>query len=117
MKTVGDIIKARRKALGLTLEQVGDFCGVGKSTVRKWEEGVIQNMRRDKIALLSEILMMNPVDLIEPGEAAVISVTGQPSALGELSEEETLLISAYRKAPDSRKAVIMELLEKYTKED
>lgn len=60
----GDLIKTRRQQLGLTLEQVGNHCGVGKSTVRKWETGMIQNMRRDKIALLAQILRINPVDLI-----------------------------------------------------
>ena len=64
MQDFGKMIRERRLALGLTLEQVGDFCGVGKSTVRKWENGIIQNMRRDKIAMLAAILQMDPVDLI-----------------------------------------------------
>ena len=64
MQDFGKMIRERRLALGLTLEQVGDFCGVGKSTVRKWENGIIQNMRRDKIAMLATILQMDPVDLI-----------------------------------------------------
>ena len=41
-------IKSRRLELGLTLEQVGQKVGVGKSTVRKWETGDIENMKRDK---------------------------------------------------------------------
>ena len=35
----GEKIKRRRLDLGLTLEEVGDFVGVTKSTVRKWETG------------------------------------------------------------------------------
>lgn len=31
-----DKIKQRREELGLTLEEVGNIVGVGKSTVRKW---------------------------------------------------------------------------------
>lgn len=42
-------IKSRRKELGITLEQIGDIVGVGRSTVLKWERGMIENMRRDKI--------------------------------------------------------------------
>ena len=38
-------IKALRKEKGLTLEQVADVVGVGKSTVRKWETGMIANMK------------------------------------------------------------------------
>lgn len=36
-------IKSRRLELGMTLEEVGDLVGVGKSTVRKWESGMIDN--------------------------------------------------------------------------
>lgn len=49
-------IKARREELGYTLEEVGKMVGVGKSTVRKWEQGMISNMGRDKISKLSQAL-------------------------------------------------------------
>ena len=58
---IGKKIMERRKALGLTLEAVGNAVGVGKSTVRKWENGMIKNMRRDKIAALASVLQMDPV--------------------------------------------------------
>lgn len=57
-------IKLRRKELGLTLKQVADQVGVGESTVRKWETGLIENMRTDKIELLSKALKMNPLEII-----------------------------------------------------
>lgn len=62
--SVGKLIKDRRESLGLTLEQVGDAVGVKKSTVKKWESGEIENMRRDKIAKLSTVLGINPISLI-----------------------------------------------------
>ena len=52
MSDIGKMIFNRRKELGFTLEEVGEACGVGKSTVRKWENGMIKNMKRDKIVLL-----------------------------------------------------------------
>ena len=39
--TMGQKIKALREENNLTLEQVGNAVGVGKSTVRKWENGII----------------------------------------------------------------------------
>lgn len=66
---IGDIMRTRRQELGLTLEEVGDYVGVGKSTVRKWENGDIENMKRDKIALLSKILKLSPLTFIT-GEVA-----------------------------------------------
>ena len=61
---IGKMINQRRTELKLTLEQVGQAVGVGKSTVKKLEDGYISNMRRDKIALLAKVLKMNPVSFI-----------------------------------------------------
>lgn len=61
---IGTIIKNRRLELNLTLEDVGNAVGVGKSTVKKWEDGFISNMKRDKISALAQILNLNPVTLI-----------------------------------------------------
>jgi repressor LexA len=58
---LGNKIMQRRKALGLTLEEVGKIVGVGKSTVRKWESGDIANMGRSKIALLAIALNVSPL--------------------------------------------------------
>lgn len=55
----------RRKELGLTLEAVGNLCGVGKSTVKKWETGKINNMGRDKIVSLSKALQVSPLFVLQ----------------------------------------------------
>ena len=57
-------IKELRHRRGLTLEQVAEVVGVGKSTVRKWETGMIANMRRDKIADLAKALGTTPAYLM-----------------------------------------------------
>ena len=57
---MGDKIYNLRVQKGLTLEQLGNLAGVGKSTVRKWENGMIANMRRDKILKVSEALGTTP---------------------------------------------------------
>lgn len=61
---VGQKIKALREEKGMTLEQLGDKVGVGKSTVRKWETGIIANMRRDKIAKIADALGTSPAYLM-----------------------------------------------------
>lgn len=60
MSEMSEKIKARREELHMTLEEVGNIVGVGKSTVRKWETGQIENMRRDKIAALAMALNVSP---------------------------------------------------------
>lgn len=52
----GQRIKMLREEKGLTLEELGEMVGVGKSTVRKWENGIIANMKRDKIAAVAKAL-------------------------------------------------------------
>lgn len=53
-------IRDLRAKHNLTLEQVAQQVGVGKSTVRKWETGIIANMRRDKIEKLAYALHTTP---------------------------------------------------------
>lgn len=61
---ISEKIKTLRIQNGLTLEQVGNIVGVGKSTVRKWETGEIKNMRYDKIAKLASALHTTPAYLM-----------------------------------------------------
>ena len=67
MCEIGKKMFLRRKELGLTLEDVGNAVGVGKSTVRRWENGMIKNMGRDKISKLAKILKMDAVEFV-PGD-------------------------------------------------
>lgn len=53
-------IKSMREEKGMTLEELGKKVGVGKSTVRKWEQGIISNMRRDNISKLADALGCSP---------------------------------------------------------
>ena len=62
---LGEKIHQLRKERNMTLEELGNKVGVGKSTVRKWENGMIQNMRRDKIAALAKVFGITPTELLE----------------------------------------------------
>ena len=62
---VGKKIKQLRLKRNLTLEEAGELVGVGKSTFRKWEEGMIANMRRDKIQKLSEVFDVPPTYFLD----------------------------------------------------
>ena len=75
---MGEKIKQLRIERGMTLEQLGDAVGVGKSTVRKWENGIIANMRRDKIAKIAEALHVSPAYLMgwEESGSDLSSITG-----------------------------------------
>jgi len=61
MSGLHDALARRRKELGLTLGDVAKFVGVSTGTVSRWESGEIDNMRRDRIAALAEILQVSPL--------------------------------------------------------
>ena len=60
-----EVIKLRRKELGLTMKDVASAVGVAEATVSRWESGDIRNMRRDKIAALSRVLDVPPAVLMD----------------------------------------------------
>lgn len=77
---MGQKIYDLRNQKGMTLEELGTKVGVGKSTVRKWENGIIANMKRDKIAKVAEALETSPAYLMgweEPLEQRPISKSDQ----------------------------------------
>ncbi len=97
-------IKELRLANGLTLEQVAIIVGVGKSTVRKWETGMIANMKRDKIALLAKALSTTPAYLMgwfeeEPVENTIT-----------VTEDEQKLLELFRKVPESQQQMVLQMI-------
>lgn len=59
--TMGERIYTRRKALGYTMDELGKKCGVDRSTVNKWEKGVVENMKQSMIMKLSTALECSPI--------------------------------------------------------
>ena len=101
-------IKRLRLEKEMTLEQVADIVGVGKSTVRKWETGMIANMKRDKIALLAKALGTTPAYLMgwdEKDEENNISPDEAP-----LTEREKTLLGLFRQFPEDAQKVYIEVL-------
>lgn len=69
--TMGERMRRLRKEQGLTLEQVGDRVGVGKSTVRKWENGQIASMGVDKVHRVARALNTTSAYLMGVSDDAV----------------------------------------------
>lgn len=99
-ENMAERIKNLRKEKGMTLEEVAIKVGVGKSTVRKWETGMIANMRRDKIASLANALGTTPEYLMGWNEI------NTPDEF-VLTEGEMDLIKLFRQVPvDQQPAVL-----------
>ncbi len=106
----GDKIKQLRLDRGLTLEEVGQLVGVGKSTVRKWETGAIANMRRDKIAKLADALGIDPMDIINMYEHDDPAVASPFPALA-LTDPEQRLLDNYRDLNDAGRDKLLDYAE------
>ena len=81
---IANKIKSRRIELGLTLEDVARAVNVGRSTVRKWETGMIKNMGRDKIAKLATVLHMDPIEFVPMEEVHSVRMTIEDEELQKL---------------------------------
>ena len=101
-------IKALRQERGLTLEQVADVVGVGKSTVRKWETGMIANMRRDKIADLAKALGTTPAYLMGWKEEDV-EKESSPSE-PQLTEGEMTMLELFRLVPEDKQQLVLQMI-------
>lgn len=117
-------IKQLRLERDMTLEQVATIVGVGKSTVRKWETGMIANMKRDKIALLAKALGTTPAYLMGWEEektrfthsmenysvaASMLAQINSPDQM-ILTEGEKMLIELFRQIPEDAQKMYLEVL-------
>lgn len=98
MENVGERIKRLRSKKNMTLEELGNQVGVGKSTVRKWETGMITNMRRDKISKLADALDVSPAYLMGWKD----NPTSSHCTQCQTKDEEALVLS-YRELNDINK--------------
>ena len=106
-KDMAKKIKDLRLEKGLTLEQVANVVGVGKSTVRKWETGMIANMKRDKIASLAKALGTTPAYLMgwkEEGEK------NTPQDKKDLSEGEKALLELFNRVPEEQQQLVLQMI-------
>ena len=100
-------IKALRQKKGLTLEQVAEVVGVGKSTVRKWETGMIANMKRDKIADLAKALGTTPAYLMGwPEEEEKKDSPSEP----QLTEGEKMLLDLFNRVPEDKQKLVLQMI-------
>lgn len=100
-------IKALRREKDLTLEQVASVVGVGKSTVRKWETGMIANMKRDKIADLAKALGTTPAYLMgwEEDDTENKETPGEQ----QLTEVDLELMELLKQIPEDQKRLFLEM--------
>lgn len=89
--SISNILKERRKELGLTLLDVANKVGVSESAVQRWESGNIKNLRQDKIGKLADALSVAPAYLMGWEEDIIAKKTS--SGIINVDDELNTLIS------------------------
>ena len=112
MESMGVRIKKLRLENNMTLEELGNKVGVGKSTVRKWENGMIANMRRDKIAKLAEALNVSPAYLMGWNESSAPLVVDyqkpdQEGCYQRMSEYTARFLDLYNQLSSTNKGKVV----------
>lgn len=104
MSTVGDNIFNRRKELGLTQEELAKRMGYkSKSTINKIELG-INDIPQGKIVKFAEVLLTTPAYLM--GWEEEDNSPTEP----ELSEGEEMLLNLFRKIPEDKQQLVLQMI-------
>lgn len=75
---IGERIKQLRERMGLTLEQVGEYVGVNKATVQRYETGEI-DIKRNVAIKLAEVLHSDPAYIMGWAPALPDNVIPMPN--------------------------------------
>lgn len=67
----GDIIKALREQANMTQAELGKHLGVNKSTIQKYENGMVQNLKIKTLRKLCEIFVVPPWQFIYPEHSSI----------------------------------------------
>lgn len=100
-----DVIRTRRAELGLTLEQIAQACGVGRSIVAKWERGEVTNLRRDNIKALADVLNVSPLVLLDREELPT------PDTAEKVSKAELNMLTKFRALDARGQSAVLAVLE------
>lgn len=101
----GDLIKEKRKNLGLSAETVAEKAGISPATIYRYENGSITSPRMDVLRKIANVLHEDPYTFIDWDKEVLIDDKT------ELSADEHDLISTYRALDDLGRKVVRGVAE------
>lgn len=105
-KEIGDRIKSRRDELDMTLDEVAAKVGVSKSTIQRYENGLIGRIKLPVIESIADALWISPDWLVGASEEK----TAVPKGDG-LSPLEAQLMEYIRRLTDDQKRMLLAQIE------
>lgn len=110
---VGERIKSRRKELELTQEQVGNIVGVTKSTIQRYENGLIKDLKMPVIQAIANALKVNPDWLVLKSDTKELQLNNNLKSIN-LSKNQLKLIETYDLLNDMGKKEAQKRVEELT---
>lgn len=112
---VGAIIKKARLEKGLTQEELAEKVGVKKSAVAKWENGRVSEIKRSNLKNLSDVLGLNPNQLLGDIESDPVGVAHELADV-YLDSNLRLMIAEYRSLSIDKQAQVREYVHLLAKQ-
>ncbi len=101
--TIGQRIKYARERKCMTLDEVAKLCKTTKQTIFKYENEIVTNIPYDKIEMLSAALDVTPSYLF--GWEEKESPSGP-----KLTEGEQMLLNLFRKVPEDKQHLVLQMI-------
>jgi transcriptional regulator with XRE-family HTH domain len=106
-ETTSKRIKELRTSHKYTMEKLADMIGVSKSTIAKWENGYVENMRQDNILKLATIFSVPATYIMGYDDSSESNI----AITNELTDKEKQFVSLYSRLSEHEKIVVDKLLQ------
>lgn len=111
--TIGQRIKERRKALGISADALGKKLGKDRSTVFRYENGDIEKLPIDILRPIAEALLTTPEYLMGWSE----NEKEQPTDTDRLSEKRKKLMDFVMSVPDDKAEMLLRVMKSIVEGD
>lgn len=106
---LSEILSERRRKLQLSLSDIAKYLDVSVSTVSRWENGDIQNIRYDNIVKLAKILRIPPWELFDL--SGLNKKTSTPTEKADVDDPlTTAIMTELRQIPKNEKELILSVI-------
>ena len=111
--TIGEIIKNRRKELGMSAEDIAEIIGTSPATIYRYESNYITKMGIDKLTPIAKALKVSEAYLMgwtsDPNWRPDSDISA-PSSM-QLTEQEKWLIDTYRELDKPQRERLLAYIE------
>lgn len=113
-KKIGNRIKTRRKELNLTLKQIADIVGVASSTIQRYENGTISQLKLPVLESIAKALDINPTWLVRDDAPMILNHLNKSENIKKQNSLELILLDSFNKLNKEGKSEAIKRVEELT---